>query len=137
MLIMSGTKKDIMMADGATLKLDYQKNGWKYICMFQEHNSKWVNCPVRALGWQYCHIREHNGVPCMLLLACFMDSGWSDMMVEDMSWALKVAATALEYPVTKWIPIEWINMHSPCSGGVNELALAGYSDTQIQKMERW
>ncbi len=51
--------------------------------------------------------------------------------------ALKLAATALEYPILKGIPIERINTHSLQSGGANALALASYSDTQIQKMGRW
>ena len=51
--------------------------------------------------------------------------------------ALKQAATALEYPLVKDIPIERINMHSLRSGGANALALSGYSDTQIQKMGCW
>ena len=40
----------IMTADGATMKLDNQKNGWKGVCVYQEHNGDNVNCPVRALG---------------------------------------------------------------------------------------
>ncbi len=51
--------------------------------------------------------------------------------------ALKLAAKVLEYPILKGIPIERINTHSLLSGGVNALALAGYSDTQIQKMGCW
>jgi len=41
------------------------------------------------------------------------------------------------HPTIKGIPIERVNTHSLRSGGANALALAGYSDTQIQKMERW
>jgi hypothetical protein len=48
-----------------------------------------------------------------------------------------MAAEALEYPTIKGIPIERVNFHSLRSGGANALALAGYSDTQIQKMGRW
>jgi hypothetical protein len=44
---------------------------------------------------------------------------------------------ALEYPTIKGIPIERVNTHSLQSGGANALALAGYLDTQIQKMGRW
>ena len=43
----------------------------------------------------------------------------------------------LEYLILKGIPIERINTHSLRSGSANALALAGYSDTQIQKMRRW
>ncbi len=51
--------------------------------------------------------------------------------------AFKAAAIVLEYPILKGIPIERINTHSLRSGGANALALAGYSDMQIQKMGRW
>ena len=43
----------------------------------------------------------------------------------------------LRYPSKKGIPIQRINTHSLRSGGANALSLAGYSDTQIQKMGRW
>ncbi len=46
-------------------------------------------------------------------------------------------AKELEYPILKGIPIERINTHSLRSGGANALALAGYSDTQMQKMGCW
>jgi hypothetical protein len=49
---------------------------------------------------------------------------------------LKLAATILQYPTTRGIPIERIDTHSLWSGGANALVLSGYSDTQIQKMGR-
>ncbi len=60
-----------------------------------------------------------------------------DVTAENISRALKSAAAELQYPTTKGIPIDRINTHSLRSGGANALALAGYSDTQIQKMGRW
>jgi len=53
------------------------------------------------------------------------------------SKALKAAATVLEYPMAKGVPIDHIDTHSLQSGGANALLLSGYSDTQIQKMGRW
>ncbi len=50
---------------------------------------------------------------------------------------VKAAARALAYPTEKRIPLELVNTHSLRCGGANALALAGYSDTQIQKMGRW
>ena len=61
----------------------------------------------------------------------------SDVTNEDVSRALKSAATVLDYPTAKGIPIDRIDTHSLRSGGANALSLAGYSDTQIQKMGRW
>ncbi len=40
----------ISSADGATLKLDNQKNGWKGISVFHESNGDEWHCPVHALA---------------------------------------------------------------------------------------
>ena len=58
----------------------------------------------------------------------------TDQHIRD---AVKLAATALQYPTTRGTPISLINTHSLRIGGACALALAGYSDTQIQKMGRW
>ena len=42
--------KEILSADGTTSKLDNQKNGWKGVCVYQEHNGDENFIPVRALG---------------------------------------------------------------------------------------
>ena len=42
--------QDILSADGATLILNNQKNGWKGVCVYQEHNGDKKFSPVRALG---------------------------------------------------------------------------------------
>jgi hypothetical protein len=46
----------IATADGATMKLDNQKNGWKGVCVYQEANGEEYLCPVRALGRRFLHI---------------------------------------------------------------------------------
>ncbi len=51
----------IETANGATMKLDNQKNGWKGICVYQEANGDPVSCPVRALGRRYTHLQKHGG----------------------------------------------------------------------------
>ena len=96
-----------------------------------------VNCPVRALGRRYCHLMAHGASPKTILSAYYHNGKRCDVTSEHISKALKEAATALEYPILKGIPIDRINTHSLRSGGANALALAGYSDTQIQKMGRW
>jgi hypothetical protein len=40
----------IASANGATMKLDNQKNGWKRVCVYQEANGDSTHCPVQALG---------------------------------------------------------------------------------------
>ncbi len=66
-----------------------------------------------------------------------MDGVCLDVSAENISRALKSVVAKLQYPTTKGLPIERINTHSLHSGGANALALAGYSDTEIQKMGRW
>ena len=50
--------KEILSADGATLKLDNQKNGRKGVCVYQEHNGDEIFNPVRALGRRCISIRK-------------------------------------------------------------------------------
>jgi hypothetical protein len=64
----------------------------------------------------------------------WMDGVKLDVTAKNISRALKSAAGELQYLTCKGIPIERINTHSLRSGGANALALAGYLDTQIQKM---
>ncbi len=127
----------IELADGATMKLDNQKNGWKGVCVYQQANGDSIDCPVRALGRGYVHLRSHGVTDCTILSAYYYGGKQFDVTAEHISTALKMAARALEYPILKGIPIERINTHSLCSGGANALALSGYFDTQIQKMGCW
>ena len=60
-----------------------------------------------------------------------------DVCGEDICKSLKQAATILRYPVMLGIPIDRIDMHSLWSSRANVLSLAGYSDTQIQKIGWW
>ncbi len=46
----------IATADGATMKLDNQKNGWKGVCIYQEANGDDYLCPVKALGPRFLHL---------------------------------------------------------------------------------
>ena len=128
----------IASADGATLKLDNQKNGWKGVCVYHETNGDSINCPVRALGRRYLQLRHHGATPKTFLSTFYDDhKKRGDITNEDVTAALKRAATALDYPIAKGIPIARIDTHSLRSGGANALSLAGFSDTQIQKMGRW
>ena len=127
----------VMTADGATLKLDNQKNGWKGVCVYHETNGDPINCPVRALGRRLIQIRKGGGHGKTFLSAYFVGTQRFDVTAENISQALKGAARALGYPASKGIPIDRINTHSLRSGGANALALSGYTDTQIQKMGRW
>ena len=134
----NATDKRIMAAVSATLKLDNQKNGWKGVCVNQEANGEKHHCAVRALGRRYCYIRRlAKGNLKTKLSAYWENNKKCQLNDEDMRRNLKWAATQLDYPGTKGIPIELIDTHSLRCGGANALALSGYSDTQIQKMGRW
>lgn len=128
----------IATADGATLKLDNQKNGWKGACIFQEANGDSYFCPVRAAARRYLHIRKHTTCP-KETISTYWEANMlaRSVTAEHMSKAIKLAAQMLYYPANKGIPIQRINTHSLRSGGANVLALSGYSDTEIQKMGRW
>ena len=125
-----------MTAHSATLKLDNQKNGWRGVCIHQEANGEDVACPVRALGRRYIAIRAHNANPKLPLSLYYTKGVRHDITDKHIRAALKLAASALGYPA-RGFPIDRIDTHSLRSGGANALALAGYSDTQIQKMGRW
>jgi hypothetical protein len=103
----------ISSANGATLKLDNQKNGWKGICVFHESNGDEWHCPVRALARQYLHLCDMGTVAKTFLSAYYDDkSQRRDVTNEDVSTTLKAAATILDYPTAKGIPINCINTHS-------------------------
>ena len=128
---------EIMGACSATLKLDNQKNGYKNVCVHHHDNGEVVNSPSKALGRRYCHIRAHTKDMSTWLSAYWVDGVRGDINNEDISSALKWAATRLDYPGSRGVPISRIDTHSLRIGGACALALAGYSDTQIQKMGRW
>ena len=127
----------IATADGATLKLDNQKNGWKGVCVYHEANGDPIHCRVRAIGHRYLHLRDQGASKRTIISAYYCNGKRFDVTADHISKALKLAAGVLEYPILKGIPIERINTHSLRSGGANALSLSGYSDTEIQKMGRW
>ena len=131
---------DILTADSATLKLDNQKNGWKNVCINHAANGDPTHCPVRALGRRYIYIRSHlQGTRGWgtFLSAYWVDGARADVTAKDMSKALKWAASRLDYPEGKGIPVDRVDTHSLRMGGANALALSGHSDMEIQKMGRW
>ena len=133
----SAASKVFLTADGATLKLDNQKNGWKGVCIHHEANGSRLLCPVRALGRRYAHLQQHNADGDTFLSAYFCQNERRDVTNRDISLALKMAAQLLDYPAAKGIPIHRVDTHSLRGGGANALSLAGYSDREIQKMGRW
>jgi hypothetical protein len=98
----------VLAAKGATttMKLDNQKNGWKDVCVYQECNGDPIHCPVRALRRRCVHLQTH-GATNRTILSAYYHAGQRFAITSDhVSMALKHAATALEYPLVKGIPIE-------------------------------
>ena len=67
----NATSDLIAVADGATMKLDNQKNGWKGVCVYQESNGDPINCPVRALGRHHLHLRANGATKTTIILSYF------------------------------------------------------------------
>ncbi len=130
----------IATADGATLKLDNQKNGWKGVCVYHETNGDKEHCPVRALGRRYLHLRNHGSTKQTFLSTYFDDAHIRNNITnEDIMVALKRAAKILDYPLAKGISIERIDTHSLHSGGANALSpcrFLRYSHPKNGPMER-
>ena len=133
----NATYDHLRSAESATLKLDNQKNGWKGVCIHQEANGDTLTCPVRALARRIHHIRQHTTNQRTPISAYFENNTHYQVTDKEIRQSLKEAASMLEYPELKGIPIERIDTHSLRSGGANALALSGYSDREIQKMGRW
>jgi hypothetical protein len=137
----NASDEDIMNAQCATLRLDNQKNGWRNVCVNQHHNGDNTFCGVRVrgLGRRYIHIRKHMRNNWNTNLSAVWDDKGKRMDVTDkhIRNGLKLAATALNYPELRGIPVERVDTHSLRIGGANALHLAGYSDREIQKMGRW
>ena len=124
-------------ADGATLRLMDQKNGWKNVCIHQQSNGKPLKNPVVALAMIVNDIMSFTNNRTEWLSA-FQDGGRTQHVIaKDISSALKFAATKLDYPNERIIPIDRIDTHSIRAGGANALSLMGYKEHQIQKMGRW
>jgi hypothetical protein len=102
----------LLMADGATLKSDNQKNGWKGICVYQQHNGNPLCYPVRALARRVIHMRTHKAKDRDYLWTYFVHGKRSDVTAEDISRHLKIASGILDYPTRKGIPVNRVDTHS-------------------------
>lgn len=102
---------EIMSAHSATLKLNNQKNGWKGVCIHQEHKGEAIHCPVRALGRRYVHICFHT-TDVTLPLSSYFSAGQRCAITDsNIRACLKHAAAALNYPSQKGNPIDRIDTH--------------------------
>ena len=128
--------KALLGAAGATLRLRDQKNGWKNVCIHQQHNGHKYHCPVRALARIVINIRTFTS-DSDTYLSTYRTKEVHEVTDKDMRKGIKMAAAVLDYPTNKGIMIAQVDTHSFRAGGANALHMAGYLDRQIQKMGRW
>jgi hypothetical protein len=117
---------NILSADGATLKLDNQKNGHKGVCVYQQTTGNPIHCSVRALGQQYQHLQENKAMNKTFICAYWMDGQAYNVTDDNISKALKRAAATLQYPLYRLILIKQFDTHSLRIGGARPLALNGF-----------
>jgi hypothetical protein len=128
---------DILSADGATLKLDNQKNGHKGACVYQQTTGNPIHYPVCTLGQQYQHLQENKATNKTFICAYWMDGQVYNVTDNNISKALKRAAATLQYPLYQGILIKQIDTHFLCIGGACALALNSFPEMHIQKMGKW
>ena len=80
--------EEILSADGATLKLDNHKNGWKGVCVYQEQNGDEKFSPVRALGGRFVSIRNIVNNKNTYLSEYWVGGRRKDLNADNMSAAL-------------------------------------------------
>ena len=107
----------IANADGATMKLDNQKNGWKGVCVYHEANGEEFLCPVRALGQGYIHIRQHSGSPKTMLSPYWSDRALADVTAKHISRALILPQRNYNTQQTKGFQSCALT-HTPCAMAV-------------------
>jgi hypothetical protein len=127
--------EQLLVAENATLKLVNQKNRWKGVCVYQQHNGEPLWCPVRALARRVIHMQKHNAVGKDYLSAYFVNGTCKDVTAEDISKHLKLAVGLLHYPTRKGIPIERVNTFS-LWGGAAQMRWH-YRASRIHKYIRW
>ncbi len=102
----------LLMVDGATLKLDNQKKGWKGVCIYQQHNGNPLRCPVHALTRRVIHMWMHNAKDRGYLSTYFVNRKRSDLAAEDIIRHLMIAAVLLHYLTRKGNPVQQVDTHS-------------------------
>jgi hypothetical protein len=93
----------------SNIEIEQPENGCKGTCVYHEANGNDTHCSIRALGQRYLHLRHHGAAAKPFLSAYFNKAGQRfDIANQDISAALKMAATFFDYPTAKGIPIDRI-----------------------------
>ena len=124
-------------ATAAENRISNQKNGIGGACVHHwAIKEELLVCPVKALARRVIHIRSNSRNGTTLLNAYWDVIGRGNVTNNNISFAMKYSAAALNCPA-RCIPIETIDTHFNRSGGACALKLAGYDDSAIRKMRRW
>jgi hypothetical protein len=76
--------EEIKAVDGATMKLDNQKNGWKGVCVYQESKGDPTHCPVWALSQRYLHLCKSGASQKTVISAYFHNGKWLDVTSDNL-----------------------------------------------------
>lgn len=127
---------DLLTADSATMKITHQKNGKMGEVVHQETTGE--AGAVAALARRVNHILNNSGTDTSPI--CDMYNGkfkrWYSVTQKDMLAAIRQVVKDLKLH-RQGIDATIIGNHSLRSGGAMALKLAGYSDSEIQKLGRW
>ena len=137
LLLLDALAEELLVADGATLRISNQKNGsgGAYVnhCAIEEEK---VICCVKALARRVIHIRRHLSNGRTLLNAYWDEVGCGNVTDNNIRFETKYSATVLNYP-KKGIPINRIDISTNWLGGACAIKLTGYDNNVIPNMGRW
>ena len=125
---------NLLAADGGTVCLENQKNGFRGCTLHHHASGESRFCPVKALARVMFHM---HGMPANTPLGTFRcEGGTSQVTAADVRKLLRSAATqrGLE---AHGFDLARIGTHSLRSGGAMALRLAGHDDATIKKLGRW
>ena len=106
------TDEQLMNAARTSFWLRNQKNGWKNVCISHEANRDQKLCPLKDAARRFIHIRKNMNDDWDTFFSAFYgENDHHDVTERDISVALKVVATSLNYPKAKGIPIELVDSH--------------------------
>jgi hypothetical protein len=121
----------IATVDGATMKLDNQKNGCKGVCIYQKANGDDYLCPVKR--W-FLHLRLHGGTRKTFLSLYWTKGTRADVMAENISRALNSATTESNTQPARG-SLSQGSTHTPCAAAA--LMPLPWRDTRTHKFRRW
>ena len=124
----------LLSADGATICLENQKNGYRGCTLHHEASGELRLCPVRALARLLYHMR---GCPPNTPLGTYItQSGTAQVSAANIRDLLKTTSQSQGLEA-QGFSLARIGTHSLRSGGAMALRLAGYDDATIKKLGRW